>query len=132
MNNTIKIALLATLALFASGCVTYVAFWGGHRATPAYCYDCHARPGWVRYYTQCDYYSFRVVDGGYYYRPRNARQAKFVYRTYEQKVVRDRQRDHDDYVRKHKAETEKQEKRENKDTKENKKKGPSDKKSRRG
>lgn len=130
MNNIIKIALVAGLALLASGCVTYVAFWGGHRATPAYCYDCHARPSWVRVYTQCDYYSFKVVDGGYYYRPRNARHDKFVYRTYEQKVVRERQRDHDDYVRKHKVEREKKEKRE--DKKEERKKGSSDKKSRRG
>ena len=102
MKSWIIIILIAGFALTATGCVTYIAFWSAPRHTPAYCYDCHGHPGWVRVHTQCNYYAFKVVDGGYYYKPRKIKHAQYDYRTYNTKIVRERQKRHAEYIKEQK------------------------------
>lgn len=103
MRRWILIVLITGFVLVSTGCVTYIAIWNRPHRTPAYCYDCHGHPGWVRVYTQCDYYTFKVADGGYHYKPRLIKHAKYDYRTYDKKVVRERQKIHAEYIKQQKA-----------------------------
>lgn len=112
MKNLIKILAIAVVGFICSGCVTYIALSNRTHRTPAYCYDCHAYPGWVRIYTSCDYYVIKTSGHGYYYRPRHARHYRLVYRGYNQKVVRERQQKHLEFIDSHKDNKKKQEKRE--------------------
>lgn len=67
MKATVLALMLCSL--FISGCgFLFVA--RSRPATPAYCYDCHHRPGWHRVYTRCGYYEIVVIHDGYKYRPR--------------------------------------------------------------
>ena len=104
MRRWVLILLITGFALASTGCVTYIAFWHRPRRAPAYCYDCHHHPRWVRVYTSCDYYVFRVVEGGYYYRPRNVKRVDYVLKKYDHKIVRERQREDKEYRKKHKKE----------------------------
>jgi hypothetical protein len=106
------IMAMVFLGFFSAGCYTFLAFRSGYHYTPSYCYDCHVCPRWPRAYVSCNYYVFRLVDGGYYYRPRHSRYTDFSYRTYDKKIVRDRKREHDEYIRDNKrdAKTKVQEK----------------------
>ncbi|OQX91622.1 MAG: hypothetical protein B6D58_07120 [candidate division Zixibacteria bacterium 4484_95] len=102
MRRWILILLITVFALASTSCVTYIAFWHRPRYAPAYCYDCHHRPRWVRVYTNCDYYVFRVVGDGYYYKRRNAKHADYVYKKYDRKIVRERQKEDREYREKYK------------------------------
>ena len=106
MRRWVLILLITGFALVSTGCVTYVAFWHRPSYTPDYCYDCHYRPRWVRVYTSCDYYDFRIVEGGYYYRPRNVKHKEYVLKRYDSKIIRERQKEDREYREKYKREKE--------------------------
>ena len=110
MRKWLMIVLIAGFAFISTGCMTYIALWSRPRHTPAYCYDCHYRPGWVRVFIDCDYYVFRNAKGGYYYKPRNVKHAKYEHKKYDEKIVRKRQKEHAEELKKHKKSKEEKEK----------------------
>lgn len=92
MKNWAKIIAISSFGLAISGCTAYLGFNSRHGKSPEYCYDCHYQPRWVKDSANCGYYAFRVKDAGYYYRPRANRHAEFVFKAYDTKIVRERQK----------------------------------------
>jgi hypothetical protein len=106
MKNWAKIIAISSFGLAISGCAAYAGYLGinsRHGNSPEYCYDCHYQPRWVKDSATCGYYTFRVKETGYYYRPRSNKHAEFVFKAYDTKVVRERQRDDHEY-RQHRQE----------------------------
>ncbi|MCP4580631.1 MAG: hypothetical protein GY839_03380 [candidate division Zixibacteria bacterium] len=102
MRKWLLILLIASFGLSSSGCITYIVLRHRPSTTPAHCYDCHGHPGWIKVYASCNYYKIKTDGGGYYYKPRNVKHAKFVYRTYDRKLARERQVKHIEFMKSHK------------------------------
>ncbi len=102
MKKWVQILLIASFGLGSSGCVTYIALRHRPKATQAYCYDCHGHPGWIKVYTGCNHYKIKTAGDGYYYKPRNVKHVKYVYRTFNRKLVKERQAKHIEFLNSHK------------------------------
>lgn len=93
---------LAVFGVALAGCGTFLVGKNRYAQAPEYCYDCHYQPRWMEAHSECSYYLIRAKDGGYYYKSRNVKNTEFLFRTYDVKIVRERQRNDYEYRQKQK------------------------------